>query len=106
MARVVRVRWHLAESDFGLPMPWFGSWLVGEEGAEGEWFHSGRGAAETWHDAPAEATGARLRFWPSEGLTPEYVDVPLGAGDAEIDTAALDFERPGPNSRLPADPLA
>ncbi len=104
MARMVRIRWHLAESDFGLPMPWFGAWLVGDGGEEGDWFHSGRGAAETACEAPAEATGVRLRFWPSEGLTPEYVDLPLGDGDCEIDTAELDFGRPGPHSRLPAEP--
>ena len=106
MARMVRIRWHLAESDFGLPMPWFGAWLVGDGGEEGDWFHSGRGAAETACEAPAEATGVRLRFWPSEGLTPEYVDLPLGEGDCEIDTAELDFGRPGRHSRLPDDPFA
>ncbi len=102
----LRVRWHAATSDFGLQMPWFGSWLIGAEGLEGEWFHSGRGAALTEHQAPADASGVRLRFWPSEGLDPEYIDIDLPRnlpGDAEthlIDTASLDFDRPGPHSRL------
>ena len=103
--RTVRIRWHGATSDFGLSMTWFGSWLIGAEGVEGDWFHSGRGAAETEHQAPPGATSVRLRFWPSEGLDPEYVDVPLAA-DAEtqlIDTAALDLDRPGPHSRLPRE---
>lgn len=103
--RTVRIRWHGATSDFGLSMPWFGSWLIGAEGVEGDWFHSGRGAAETEHNVPPGATGVRLRFWPSEGLDPEYVDVPLPR-DAEthvIETAALDLDRPGPHSRLPRE---
>ena len=102
MARTVRIRWHGAVSDFGLAMPWFGSWLIGAEGREGDWFYSARGAAETEHDAPPDATGARLRFWPSEGLDPEYVDVALPAGleSHRIDTAALELDRPGPHSRL------
>lgn len=104
MARLVRIHWHGAVSDFGQPMPWFGSWLIGADGIEGDWFHSERGEAATEHDVPAGATGVRLRFWPSEGLDPEYVDVALPAGvEAHaIDTAALDLDRPGPHSRLPS----
>ena len=107
MARTVRIRWHGAMSDFGQPMPWFGSWLIGADGVEGDWFHSARGEAATEHAVPQGATGVRLRFWPSEGLDPEYVDVPLPA-DVEahtIDTAALDLEQPGPHSRLPRQPI-
>ena len=103
---VVRISWHGARSDFGEAMPWFGSWLIGDDGVEGGWFHSARGAAETSHTPPREASGVRLRFWPSEGLDPEYVDVPLpeGGGAFAIDTSQLDFERPGPHSRLPLIP--
>ena len=102
----LQIRWHAAASDFGLQMPWFGSWLIGAEGLEGEWFHSARGAALTEHQAPTDASGVRLRFWPSEGLDPEYIDIDLPGnlpGDTEtylIDTASLDFDRPGPHSRL------
>ena len=98
----VQIRWHEAVSDFGLSMPWFGSWLLGAEGLEGEWFHSGRGGALTEHEAPPAATGVRLRFWPAEGLDPEYIDIalPPAAAAHMIDTAQLDFDRPGPHSRL------
>lgn len=98
----LRIRWHEATSDFGLAMAWFGSWLIGADGQEGEWFHSARGAAETEHAAPPGATGVRLRFWPSEGLDPEYIDVslPAQASAHTIDTAVLNFNRPGPHSRL------
>lgn len=107
MVRMVRIRWHGGTSDFGLLMPWFGSWLIGANGVEGDWFHSGRGAAETEHAAPDGATGVRLRFWPSEGLDPEYVDVPLvEAGETQlIETARLELDRPGPHSRLPRQPV-
>ena len=106
----LQIRWHAATSDFGLQMPWFGAWLIGAEGLEGEWFHSGRGAAVTEHETPADASGVRLRFWPSEGLDPEYIDIdlpsdlpgnpPSSAAAHLIDTASLDFDRPGPHSRL------
>ena len=55
---------------------------------------------------PADASGVRLRFWPSEGLDPEYIDIDLpgnppgNAATHLIDTASLDFDRPGPHSRL------
>lgn len=96
---MLRIIWHEQTSDFGLPMPWFGSWLVGDGETEGDWFHSGRGAAETAHDPPADAVGVRLRFWPSEGLDPEYIDLKLPA-EGVIDTLQLDYDHPGPHTRL------
>ncbi len=95
----LRIIWHEQLSDFGQPMPWFGSWLVGDGETEGGWFHSGRGADETRHEVPDAAIGVRLRFWPSEGLDPEYIDLPLPA-DGLIETRALDYDHPGPHSRL------
>ncbi len=105
MTRALRIRWVGEISDFGQPMPWFGAWLVEDGSHEGDWFHSGRGAAETVHQLPPEAVGVRLRFWPSEGLDPEYVDVPLERidernGDLWLDTAELNYDAPGPYSRL------
>ena len=105
MTRALRIRWAGEISDFGRPMPWFGAWLVEDGAREGDWFHSGRGAAETVHQLPVEAVGVRLRFWPSEGLDPEYVDVPLERigernGDLWLDTAELNYDAPGPHSRL------
>ena len=101
----LRIIWHEQTSDFGQPMPWFGSWLVGDGETEGDWFHSGRGAAETTHEPPDEAVGVRLRFWPSEGLDPEYIDLPLDKlrerhGTLWIDTSELNYDAPGPHSRL------
>lgn len=95
----LRIVWHEQTSDFGQPMPWFGSWLVGDGETEGDWFHSGRGAAETAHAPPDEAVGVRLRYWPSEGLDPEYIDLPL-PDTGLIETIALDYDHPGPHSRL------
>ena len=96
---MLRVVWDGRVSDFGEPMAWFGAWLVGDGSVEGAWFYSGRGAAETSHAPPADAVGVRLRFWPSEGLDPEYLDLPLPEGGL-IETGQLDYDRPGPHSRL------
>ena len=95
----LKIIWHEQTSDFGQPMPWFGSWLIGDGSVEGDWFHSGRGAAETTHQPPHDAVGVRLRFWPSEGLDPEYIDLPLPES-ALIETITLDYDHPGPHSRL------
>ena len=95
----LRIVWHEQTSDFGEPMPWFGSWLVGDGESEGDWFHSGRGAADTSHEPPDDAVAVRLRFWPSEGLDPEYIDLPLPESGL-IETISLDYDNPGPHSRL------
>ena len=74
------VEWPSISNEHGDAMLWLGAWLIGDKGAEGEWFHSGRGGAQTRHDVPAEATGIRLRRWPNEGLAPEYADlIPITA---------------------------
>jgi len=83
-------------------MLWFGSWLVGDRGQEGGWFHSARGPAEGRYPVPPEATGLRIRRWPSDGLDAEYADV-LRTDTAEIDAAALDFDTRQPYSVLPED---
>ena len=95
----LRIIWHAQTSDFGQPMMWFGSWLFGDGASEGDWFHSARGAAETEHAIPDRALAVRLRFWPSEGLDPEYIDLPVPESGV-IETSALDYDRPGPHSRL------
>ena len=98
----LKIVWHEQTSDFGQPMPWFGSWLVGDGETEGDWFHSGRGAAETSHEPPEDAVGVRLRFWPSEGLDPEYIDLPLpDSGTNRDDRPRLRPSRPA----LPPRPL-
>ncbi len=84
-------------------MRWFGSWLVGGGGNEGSWFYSGTGGAAASYDVPAEATGVRIRRWPSDGLDAEYVDivnVPVGE---RISVDALDYDVRQPFSLLPED---
>ncbi|MCA9829414.1 MAG: hypothetical protein R3B97_12615 [Dehalococcoidia bacterium] len=77
----------------GRPMIWFGSWLVGEDGVEGEWFHSDRGSAEIRVAAPPSATGVRIRRWPNDGFDAEYADVFDLAGAGLIDAGVLDYDR-------------
>jgi hypothetical protein len=80
---------------------WFGSWILTADGTEGAWFYSGHGGERTVHEVPAGATGVRIRRWTSEGLDPEYVDLPLdGEGERRIRTAALDFDTPQPHRLL------
>lgn len=87
-------------------MIWFASWLVGAEGVEGGWFHSDRGAADIRVTVPPEATGVRIRRWPSDGLDAEYADVLDLRGVADVNAAALDFDKEQQHSRLPARPRA
>lgn len=75
-------------------MLWFGAWLVGAEGVEGDWFHSGRGAAEVEALVPPSATGLRLRRWPSDGFDAEYADL-LAIDDlATVWAGEIDFDTP------------
>lgn len=98
----IRIDWPDLENEHGGRMLWFGAWLVSREGDEGGWFYSGRGGEVTRHEVPSNATGLRLRRWPSEGLDPEYVDLALN-GDAEVDPLMLDFDCAQPHSRLRRD---
>ncbi len=83
-------------------MLWFGAWLVGDDGSEGAWFHSGRGAAEGRYAVPADATGIRIRRWPSDGFDAEYADV-LDLSTPSLLAEQLDFDRRQAYSLLPAD---
>ncbi len=98
----VRVRWDAGPNEKGQPILWLGAWLVGNRGEEGVWFHSGRGASLTEHAIPDDATGIRIRRWPNEGLSPEYVDL-VKVWRGAIDTTALDFDKPQPFSVLSRD---
>ena len=99
--REVAIEWPDLNNEHGDPMLWFGAWLVGDEGVEGSWFHSGRGGTRTVHPIPDHATGIRLRRWPNEGLAPEYADlVPVPTGT--IGAADMLFEREQPFSLLNA----
>jgi hypothetical protein len=101
LAHEITVHWPDAPNEGGAPMLWLGAWLVGDQGVEGDWFHSGRGGAETAHPVPSEATGVRLRRWPNEGLAPEYADL-IPAPTDPIEAADQLFEREQPFSLLPA----
>ena len=96
----VCIDWPDLLNEHGDPMLWFGAWLVGNEGVEGSWFYSGRGASRTRHPIPASATGMRLRRWPNEGLAPEYADV-IPVPNGEVDASDVLFEREQPFSLLP-----
>ena len=98
------VEWPSISNEHGDAMLWLGAWLIGDKGAEGEWFHSGRGGAQPRRDVPAAATGIRLRRWPNEGLAPEYAAlIPITA--LQVNAAAVSFEREQPFSML-ADHIA
>jgi|SRR5579883_45948 hypothetical protein len=96
--RRVRIQWAALTNEQRGPMRWLGSWVVREDGTEGAWFYSGFGSESTTHDVPPEALAVRIRRWVSEGLDPEYVDVPCA--EAEIATDALDFDTPQPHRVL------
>lgn len=77
----------------GRPMIWFGSWLVGDDGSEGPWFHSARGAAEVRVTPPPDATGIRIRRWPNDGFDAEYADILDLDSVRQIDAASLEYDR-------------
>ncbi len=99
----ITVHWPDERNEQGRPMLWFGSWLVGGQGGEAGWFHSGRGAATTQAVVPPEATGVRIRRWPNDGLDAEYADILELAELRELRAAELDFDRRQRYSRLPED---
>ena len=82
-------------------MLWFGSWLIGQAGEEGGWFHSARGAGAGVFDVPAEATGIRIRKWPNDGFEAEYADVLEISGLGVISAGELDFDIRKQYSSLP-----
>jgi hypothetical protein len=109
----ITVHWPDSLNDFGRPMLWMASWLIGGAGEEGDWFFSGRiadansGSDEGVgpHTVPAEATGIRVRRWPDEEFSPEYADViPLRSDTIDIETLA--FDRRQIHSRLRLEPRA
>lgn len=89
------IEWAAECNEEGGPTRWFGSWLVGGAGVEGGWFYAGHGGERTEHRVPDGAVGVRVRKWASEGLDPEYVDVPLN-GERPLRTRDLDFDAPRP----------
>ena len=96
------IEWAAERNEEGGPTRWFGSWLMGGGDIEGGWFYGGHGGQRTEHTVPDGAVGVRVRKWTSEGLDPEYVDVPLD-GEGPLRTGDLDFDgpRPGRMDRAP-----
>ncbi len=102
MMSTITIAWPAELNEHGRPMLWFGSWLKGDDGAEGEWFYSGHGGLNDAYPVPAWATGLRVRRWPNEGFDAEYCDL-LNLGEqCEIAAGSLDFEAPQRFSRLRA----
>jgi hypothetical protein len=81
-------------------MIWLASWLVSSAGEEGDWFFSGPGPLESEFAVPPAALAVRLRRWPSNGLDPEYVDVPLSGEHLRVSERELNFNIAQPNSAL------
>lgn len=100
MAAEVEIVWPALPNEHGERMLWFGSWLVGNDGAEAAWFYSGRGGEHGRYAVPPEATGLRIRRWPNEGFDAEYADVLDVARGSEVKPAELDFDRRQPFSLL------
>ncbi|MCC7364336.1 MAG: hypothetical protein IT303_08170 [Dehalococcoidia bacterium] len=99
----ITVEWPAQENEHGGRLLWFGSWLVGESGAEGEWFYTGRGGVRETYRVPPVASGVRIRRWPNEGLDAEYADVVGLGGLARLCPERLDFDVRQRFSRLPVD---
>ena len=98
------VHWPDLLNEHGYGLLWFGSWIVGDDGAEGEWFYSGRGGETRTAAIPEGAIGVRVRRWPSEGIEAEYADVLLRGGPRELWPEQLDYNVKQPFARIPADP--
>lgn len=97
------INWPDLANERGRPMLWLATWLIGAGGEEGDWFHSGRGAAVSHQMVPPDATGIRVRRWPAEGLAPEYADlVPVPRGT--VDAGSFPFQRRQSFSRLVLEP--
>lgn len=87
-------------NEHGGSMLWYGSWLVSEDGIEGDGFYSGRGGVSHRYAVPSSAVGLRVRRWPNEGLEAEYVDVMGLTRVRELCAGDLDFDVTQPFSRL------
>ena len=98
------LHWPELMNEEGFGLLWFGSWIVDDEGVEGEWFYSGRGGETQTAAIPEEAIGVRIRRWPSEGLEAEYADMLLGREPDEVWAEQLNFDTKQPFARIPADP--
>ena len=99
----IMIEWPAEANEQGRPMRWFGSWLVGGQGGEGRWFYSGTGGGAESYVVPVEATGVRIRRWPSDGLDAEYADILNVPPAMRVSADALDFDVRQPFSLLPEE---
>ena len=104
--RTVTLNFRPRMDEQGENMLWFVSWIVGEDGSEGEWFYSGTSCQGRHFPAPAEAIGLRLRRWPSPGIDPEYVDLVLHEEHQVVTDRGLQFDRRQTHSLLIPDPVS
>jgi hypothetical protein len=93
------IEWAAQTNEQGGASRWFGSWLLNALGVEGGWFYGGHGGERTEHAVPGGVVGVRIRRWTSEGLDPEYFDLPLD-GRERIVTAEIDFDAAQPHRLL------
>jgi hypothetical protein len=99
----ITVDWPSELNEHGRTMLWFGSWIVGRDGTEGQWFYNGRGGTREQYEAPPRAIGVRIRRWPNEGFDAEYADLLSLDGLDTIAPRDLDFDTRQELSLLPPD---
>jgi len=91
MPKKLTVNWGEGEKTPDTRKRWLGSWLVSDDGEEGDYFYDGPGGVETTHDVPAEAIGLRLRWWPPSNqvdLNLEFGPLPTLAEDYFFSTGS------------------
>jgi hypothetical protein len=99
----ITIDWPAQRNEHGRPLLWFASWLVGDDGSEGEAIYNGRGGEQTRCPVPRAAIGLRIRRWPNEGFDAEYVDLIPVNGTGTIHPDQLDFDVRQRFSLLPED---
>ena len=102
----ITVHWPQLSNEDGYGLLWFASWIVDDEGVEGDWFYSGRGGETQTTPVPDEAIGVRVRRWPSEGIEAEYADVLLNDGARELWASSSTSTSSSPSPASPPTPRA
>jgi hypothetical protein len=97
---VITIAFRPRYNEQGEHMLWMVSWLVNEEGQEGEWFYSGSGGESSDFAVPQGTLGLRIRRWPTNGLDPEYVDLSLAEIHGPVSDRGLRFDHRQRFSRL------
>ena len=58
----ITIDWGEADKDAAQRREWLTSWLVSEDGEEGEFLYDGVGGTVTTHEVPDDAVGVRFRW--------------------------------------------